>query len=311
MKQFAIILTFLLLSYPLISKAQTTSDSVKSDITLRTFVERESVPVNREVVYVVQLSWKGDLSRYKINQVLDPDLTNLTVRGTGSSNKVTTNPDGSSQSTKSITFYFKPDEMGMSYINGVTIRYEDTFLNQNESLLASRIGVKIVEPVPEPTSVSDFQYLFMYIIIGLIVLFTAYFIWQYYKKREEARLAELSVVVETIEEKYLRILKETIHITGNNLKEKLHDLTNLLSGYFSEKYDYSLSKMSTPDLLAYMENVDIQPNISEKINEFYKKSDLVRFAGETIAESEFHQLYDSVEWIIEKNKTVKATEEVK
>ena len=89
MKQFVIILISLLFSCLSNLIAQTTTDSVKSDITLRTFVEKESVPLNREAVYIVQLSWTGELGRYKINQVLDPDLTNLTVRGTGSSNKVT------------------------------------------------------------------------------------------------------------------------------------------------------------------------------------------------------------------------------
>ena len=55
----------------------------------------------------------------------------------------------------------------------------------------------------------------------------------------------------------------------------------------------------------------MQPNIIEKIKDFYKRSDLVRFAGENLTESEFHQLYDSVEWIIEKHKTVNTSEEDK
>ena len=32
------------------------------------------------------------------------------------------------------------------------------------------------------------------------------------------------------------------------------------------------------------------------------KSDLIRFAGNIVTETDFHQLYDSVEWILEKSK---------
>lgn len=308
-----ILLIILVLNFSFYSSliAQSAQDSIKSNITLRTFVENESTPLNSEVVYNVRLSWLGELSRYKISQVLDPDVTNLTLRGTGSSNKVTTNQDGSLESIKIITFYFKPVEMGMAYINGVTIRYEDTILEQKESLIASRIGVKIVDPLPTQSSSINLQNIFIYAILTLFGVGILYFLWQYRKKRKQTEIAELEEVIETIEQKYLRLLKETIHFSGNNIKEKIHDLTHLLSGFFSERYDYSLSKMSTADLINYLENEQLPPNLLEKIKEYFTKTDLVRFAGEPVTEPEFHQLYDSVEWIIEKHKTEKPMEENK
>jgi hypothetical protein len=57
--------------------------------------------------------------------------------------------------------------------------------------------------------------------------------------------------------------------------------------------------------------VDLPTNLMNKIKEFFSKSDLIRFAGESVTETEFHQLYDSVEWIIEKHKTEKPMEEDK
>lgn len=135
----------LFLFYSLFS--QSNQDTSISDISLRTFVENESIALNREVVYIVQLKWQGELSRYKISEILDPDVTNLLIRGSGSSNKVTSNSEGKEISTKEIIYYFKPIEMGMGYINGITIRYEDTYTDKQESLIASRISVKIIDPI--------------------------------------------------------------------------------------------------------------------------------------------------------------------
>ena len=145
-----IILGFILLfCFQISLYAQTDQDTSLTDISLKTYVQDETVALNREVVYEVELKWQGDLSRFKITEALEPNVTNLTVRGTGSTNRITTDSNGREISIKKITYYFKPIEIGMAYINGVTIRYEDTILNSKESLLASRLSVKIVEPIPE------------------------------------------------------------------------------------------------------------------------------------------------------------------
>jgi hypothetical protein len=269
--------------------SQSISDTSVSDISLRTYVENESVALNREVVYVVQLSWQGELSRYKISDVLDPDATNLIVRGSGSSNKVITNPQGQEISTKKVTFYFKPIEMGMAYINGVTVRYEDTLLDKKESLLASRIGVQIVDPIPDSSSSNIFQYI-VYILVVIVVGLSVYLFLIYNKRKKENALKEFENIKETIEEKYLRILKETIHLAG-------------------KKYTISLSNMSTEEILKFLEEKESDSKIYAKLKEFITKSDLIRFAGNAVAETDFHQLYDSVEWILEKSKKVNTEKE--
>lgn len=289
--------------------SQSLQDTSISDISLRTYVENESVALNREVIYVVQLNWEGDLSRYKISEILDPDLTNLSVRGTGSSNKVFTNTSGKEISTKKVTFYFKPLEMGMAYINGVTIRYEDTLLGHEESLLASRISVKIIEPIPDDSASSDWQNMFYIIVLIVFIGSGAYLFIIYNKRKKENAQKELENIVETFEERYIRLLKETINLSGNNYKEKLSDLSHLLLGYLSEKYSKSLINMSSDEIITYFEHLELESNILLKLKDFLSKSDLIRFAGNAISETEFHQFYDSVEWMLEKFKYVKSERE--
>ena len=87
-------LIFLIALIPILGQVQSSTDSIKSDIRLRTFVENEQVPLNCEVVFHVELEWKGDLNKYKISEFPEPVVSNLTMRGSGSSNKVNSTPQG-------------------------------------------------------------------------------------------------------------------------------------------------------------------------------------------------------------------------
>ena len=292
------------------SFAQTVQDTLTSEIQLRTYIESENVPLNREAIYHIELRWKGDLSRYKISEILEPTVSNLATRGSGSSNKVNTASDGSLISVKEITFYFKPLEIGMAYVDGVTIKYSDEFKESDESLISSRIGVKIIEPLPEPSE----NRVVTTIMFGLILLFLAgsivYLYFRYRRRKKEAEEKALAEIKETIEEKYIRLLKETIHMTTDNVKDSLNDLTHLLNGYLSERYNFPVSNLSANDLLDTLKKENLSEESINRINNYYTKANLVKFAGEAVEDSEFHRLYDTVELLLENQKNI-ITEEDK
>lgn len=292
-----------------LSFAQSVPDTLTSEIQLRTYIENESVPLNREVVYHIELRWQGDLSRYKISDILEPTVSNLATRGSGSSNKVRTAPDGSLISVKEITFYFKPLEIGMAYIDGVIIKYNDQLKERDESLISSRIGVKIIEPLPEPTENGVVSNLLFGIIIIVVVGLIVYFYLRYRKKQREAEERALSEIKETVEEKYLRLLKETIHINTDNVKDSLNDLTHLLNGYLSERYHFPVSNLSANDLLDALKEKDLSEDSVSRINDYYSKANLVKYAGEGVEDSEYHRLYDTVELLLENQKNITTEED--
>ncbi len=291
--------------------AQSSSDSIKSEIKLRTYVESENVPLNREVVYHLELSWQGDLSRYTISEIIEPAITNLSTRGSGSSNKVRTNSMGGMVSVKDITFYFRPSEMGMAYIDGVIIRYHDTVLGKDESLISSRIGIKISEPLAESSENGTLTGI-VGGVLSLILLVLGLILFMRYKKRQKEELSKsLSGMSETIEEKYLRLLKETIHLNTDNLKDGLSDLSHLLTGYFSEHYNIPALNMSNDDLITAISEKEFPDDSLQKVKDFYDKANKVKFAGEMADESDFHQLYDTVELVLETQKSINNSEEDK
>jgi len=288
------------------SLSQSVPDTLSSEIQLRTHIESENVPLNREVVYHIELRWQGDLSRYKISEILEPTSTNLVTRGSGSSNKVRTAPDGSLISIKEITFYFRPLEIGMAYIDGVTIKYTDQNKGKDDSLISSRIGIKIIEPLPEQSENGMISDLLVALIVFVVFGFILYFYLLYRKKQKEAAEKARFEIKETVEEKYLRLLKETIHINTDNIRDSLNDLTHLLNGYLSERYHFPVSNLSADDLMDVLKEKELSEESLSRINDYYTKANLVKFAGEAVEDSEFHRLYDTVELLIENQKNVTA-----
>ena len=280
--------------------------SEKSNIRLHTYIESESVPMNLEVVYHIELKWSGELSRYKIGELKEPAATNLTHRGSGSRNIVSTDKDGTPVSIKRITYYFKPVEIGMAYIDGMTIKYVDSETGYEGNLMSSRIGVKIVDPLPEPGDKFGIRELMLIIIVLVIIGSIIFFIFRY-RKQKERQKKTVEEVMETIEEKYIRLLKETIQFNSQNIKENIIDLSHLLTGYFSEKYDILAANLATDDLIHLLSDKDVNEETLSRIKNFFTQANLVKFAGTVISESEFHVLYDIVELILESQKENKDT----
>jgi len=295
-------LTFFIFFFATIGLAQDSVDSIQSDIRLRTFIENEEVPLNREVVFHVELEWKGDLNKYKISEFPEPAVSNLTLRGSGSSNKVNSAPDGGTISIKRRTFYFRPLEIGMAYIEGVTIIYEDTYLQHRESLISDRVGIKIIDPLPEGGNIK-ISPTWLYIILIIIILSVSLlFLLRYRQRKREEELEALAQKKETVEEKYLRLLKETIHFNTDNIKDSLSDLSHLINGYFSEKYHFPASNLSSEQVIEVLQEKGLTQESLTRLNEFYKSTNLVKFAGESVTDADFHRLYDTVELILESQK---------
>ena len=301
-----LIVIAIIIPWAIALRAQIPADTVQSDIILRTYVESEAVPLNREVVYHVELRWKGELNRYQINKLSEPQLNNLTLRGSGSSNR-----DAGSMAIKQFTFYLKPLEIGMAYIDAARITYSDTENNTEGNLLSSRIGVKIIEPLPEPgdSRLSSTIIIIFISIIGLTVILLFIYRYQTRKKAEQERQRQERT--ETIEEKYLRLLKDTVHLKKENIKDSMADLSHITVGYLGERFNLPSGNLTTRDLIEILKDRDLGPGLLERLEEFLDRADLVKFAGEPVTEAEVHRYYDTIEVILENQRINRSKEEDK
>ena len=283
-----------------------TKQDTRSGYLGRTYLDQDAIPQNGEVVYHVELVWNGELDRYQISNIGDPVVSNLKLRGSGSSNRYFVDEAGNPKSVKQVNYYFTPIEMGMAYIDGITIQYEDKTLAQKETLSAQRLGVKIIEPLPDPNAGMDIG---LTIIIALVILFVIvviYFVGRYLKQRKLNAEAE-QVRPQTLEEKYLELL-DNIELSAENRNETLSSITKLLSSYFSEKYEL-LGSASFDQVKGELKKVNIMDDLLDKINDLYERDKLSKFAREQVAENELHLFFDTVEQVIKQLHKIESENE--
>ncbi len=270
-------------------------DSTDSQIILRTFLDQNEVPLNKEVVYHVELSWQGDLQRYQIVRISEPVLSNLKLRGSGSSNRVYNDDNGNPHSQKRITYYFTPLNLGMGYIDGVSVQYEDKVLQQTETLSAQRLGTKILQPVHEPGDSVDLGLLLLIVLSVIFAALVLYFTMKYFKIRKQER--ETGDEEITIEEKYLQDLSGLLKGSNADTKSDFSALIYLFKAYLNEKFDIS-SSASFKEVQKNLSDQNINSDLLKKLDQFYQQSELSSFAGESISESDFHLFADTVEMIL-------------
>ena len=278
-------------------------NNIDANIQLKTYLEKDEVPQNGEVVYRVELIWNGELDRYQISNIGDPVVSNLKLRGSGSSNRYFIDDAGNPKSIKQVNFYFTPIEMGMAYIDGIIIQYEDKVMAQKETLSAQRLGAKIVEPLDDPNAGMD---LGLVVIISLVIIFVfivIYYLSRFIKQRKLNAETE-QVQLLSIEEKYLELLGN-IELSAENRNETLSSIVKLLNSYFSEKYNLPGSP-EFDQIKRELDNAKVSTELQDKINNLYERDKLSKFAREQVAENELHLFLDSVEQLINNMQEIEA-----
>ncbi len=269
-------------------------DSTSSvQIELKTYLESNTVPKNREVVYHVELSWKGDLDRFHILKVNEPSVSNLQIRGSGSSNKFFIDNDGNPLSIKKITYYFLPKELGMAYIDGLVIRYEDTVRGEIETLTAQRLQVSITDPVAENGSAASIGVIIFWVLLVLFLSTIAFFVYRYFQRRDTNAQSE-EVIEITPEDENLEKLR-LIHENKNlRYSEKVQAMSRLLNHYFSEKFAIE-GQVEFKDVEEKLKALSIDEPLLNKIREFMEQALLTKFAAKDVSEADYQLFYDTLE----------------
>lgn len=305
--EFMIIWILLLVLPPLLNAqivdSAATDTSISSHagntaIQLNTFVESSQVPLNGKAKYHVELSWIGNLSRFKIEPMEQPILTNLLLEGSGSSNKLEPQADGSFRAVKTITYQFKPVEMGMAYVDGIIIKYEDTVTGVQDELQAQRVMIEIVDPIPEGGGgVKAIVY-----VVLLIIFFgaCAYFIARYINKRKKAAEAPPQNIC--LAQEYLTRISQDIDPKSTNLSEMTSRLAAIFREYLSRDFHVAAKEASSQEIIDQLEIKEFDETDLSKMKDLFGKFDLIKFAGEQVNPAEFSNIYGTIEAFLLKQK---------
>ena len=273
-------------------------DSTLSSVSVRAYVELENTPLNGEVAYHVEIAWQGDLSEYQFDDINDPVVSNLKLRGSGSGNKVTM-VKGKPQAVRSVIYYYTPQEIGMAYVDGATLTYENSKTHRQEYLITKRVSIKIGDPIAKKNKGFLPGSIVLWALLIGFVLAIIYALIRFFQQRNKVKeLNEQKPL--SLEEKYLSLLNDDIHPGNNKNEENLASIYKLLASYISERF--AIPGTISNDILIDRLNALNQPaELIARIENLAGKADQIRFAGEKADPADIHLLYDSVELILKNN----------
>ena len=270
------------------------SDATETSVSLSAFVEEKRVPLNRSLIFTVQISWMGDLDLIKIGELEEPVLSNFEIVGTSSANRVS-GVSGGKKAVKEITYTLLPTTLGMGYIESVGLSYEDMTKGKTHHLMTQRIGVEVTSPVAEE---GESRKLWIWIVVAAVMIsgFCIFFI--IVKARSTMDKGEVEIQ-RIIEKTYLDELKETVDFKGGDRREAFTILTKLFRRYLSEKYDIATLEATTEQLIDTLRQEALDEGLIQRCETLFKKADVVKFSGQEATSSELEEGYTTVETILE------------
>ena len=263
-------------------------------VSLSSYVDVKHVPLNRTLIFTVQLAWSGDIDLIEIGEIEEPILTNFDIVGTSSANRVTGTAD-TRKSVKEITYALQPQNLGMCYIESTGLSYEDLRTGKTHYLKTQRIGVEAVGAVADP---GERSYLFIWIAAG-VVLAIGFFVFIVIRKYRSLAAEETEVVAPIIEETFLTELKEKVNLKEGDRGEALSMLTKLFRTYLKEKYGISALEATTAELVHLLKEEGLDEGLVTRCETLFQKADVVKFSGQDASQAELDEAYTTVETILE------------
>lgn len=268
-------------------------------------VDRKEVPQNRTITCTIKVSWQGDLSRYEIEKVEGPVLTNFEEIGNSSSNSVG-DAAGVMQAVRTYEYTLQPIELGMAYIDGTIIEYKDTKYDQTHRLVTDRLEIRVVTPIKErslkPFILAASALFFLALVVSLGFVFL---------KRKKTREAELEKQAQEsipVEERYLSDLKEKVDLKSQNIVKTFSSLSKMFRSYLSEKYQIPAMEITTKEIAIKLNELAVSEKMISQVDEILNSCDVAKFSGGQVEKGALERAYTLVEDIFNKNKSSKSEE---
>lgn len=262
-------------------------------------VDRPQVPQNRKVICTIEVSWHGDLSRFQVESVPNPELTNFDLTGHSSANWVG-DVKGIKKTVKTHEFVLQPKELGMAYVDGTVIEYRDRETGQTHRLITNRIEVEVTAPVAERDHGT-------FGVIGALllalVLLAAAVVW-FIRRRRAREAEEKAKALESIpvEERFLSEMKTRITIGDSAWSETFSVLSRLLRRYLSQKYGMSATGLATHEICDELRRQEVDDKMIRQVEEILNSADVARFSGKQVDRSVLERAVTLTEDILQRNK---------
>lgn len=258
-------------------------------------VDRTTVPLNRTVRLTVDVVWQGELDHFEIKPPEPPELTNLEVVGSASSNQVGEHA-GMPQAIRTYAYTLRPLELGMAYIEPVILGYRERGDSLFQTLQTGRLQLTVTDPVPEEGRTT------IWFVAGFSVVVAAagvgVWLWRRRRTKPTAQIPE----VKPIEVQYLEELRERVQPQSPDLDNDFAEISRVLRRFLAECYDLPAKGASTAELVAALNRTPLTQSQVQQIEEVLTICDVAKFSGGHGSEPELLRAYTLVETLLQEHR---------
>jgi hypothetical protein len=275
------------------------TDSVRSQIELKSSVDKSEVPFNRQLTFTVEASWEGEQERFSITPLIPPQCENLEIMGSSSVNQ-TRMEQGKTMAVKIFRFALKPTQTGKGRIGGIQLSYVDNATQDSSSVSTQPIDVQITSPVSERGPKYKTILILVVIVILIYVLYTARKKTKRIEIKPEQEVQTKTEKEETPEQKALRQLgKISEQIEKGATDSFSSDIYRLLTGYLEARYQIVTAGKTTNNIIDSLAKVDILPEKIGLLKEVLSACDLAKFAAEKMEKGRCEKMAGQIKEFLE------------
>jgi hypothetical protein len=263
--------------FPLMAQADTLPETAPSapewgDIQIKGELSAETIPQNDSLVFTVRIVLRGNPDDYAISDPGNPSVANLSLIATSQGNRTESDTEGV-RLIKEYRYTYKPETIGMAYINPFRIQYIYVPNGVNRNIATSRLEIKITDPILPKKRVKIWPY-----IIGIVILAgaTAVIVSRIRSKKIAEAETENVRSPEEIARESMRKAKKTATDNPENL---IGALSRILTIYITNKYGIDARSMSDEKVVEALEMKGVPPAILKNIGKSLDIADKVRFAA--------------------------------
>jgi hypothetical protein len=279
--------------------AMAPSGRLPVQVTLSASAASGETPLNRLATYTVQLKWKGRLADIEFDPSETPMLSNFQLAGSSSSNWVGIE-SGQQTSIKTFEYSLRPEGLGMGYVEGMRVSYLDKATAEKHTLYTDRVGIKVIDPLPEPEKAPLGMALFIGLVVCALLVGVIFKLEARAKQKELARLAAMAE--KPLEQEFLEELKSTVDINTTNLKEAFVTLSRLVRRYLNRRYEIPAQGISTEEVIAAFRKLAPSEEQIIKIAEILQTCDLFKFSGEVGDPARLARTFALIENFLQMNR---------
>ena len=272
------------------------SDPPPGGIRLEARVDRSKIPQNRTLSFTVQVSWRGNLEDYQLQDPKVPECEKLEIVGSASSNEIRF-VEGQKTAVKQFTYILQPYAQGAGVVGPVSLTYTLSSTGKTHTLRTQAVPVTILETLPEgakrlpsPSITALIALLFLATITAAALVLG----------RRRRTVLEDKGQKQRLEESTSNELRGLSALsTSGDSGEYCIAMADTLRRYIEEKWAISSREESTQAFLEEIRAQDGVPGeISDRMEKILSRYDVIKFAGYEPTQDEVDQVRRSAEEIL-------------